>query len=186
MFVIDDLILLAIHAATIQVQFLGGIPAPDQGQLAQVAVKPIVSMFSQYRECIYEGVVVPYSNQTPTTQDKSTNNQANQSVDGRALLVYKRQCPGKAPEKLFLAGEAKSIPGNTGKDTVFVKEFNPADTKEPTWMAQVINTLNHSDSAVATEFRRYANEIKPESDNARSPESQPSNKQTTQEEEKQK
>lgn len=185
MFVIDDLIFIAIQATTIQVQFLGGIPTPNQGQLAQVAVKPVVSMFSKYRECIYEGVVVPYSNQTPTVQGKDANTQPAQGVDGRALLVYKRQCPDKAPEKLFLAGEAKSIPVANGKDTAFVKEFNPADTKEPAWMAQVINTLSHSDSSVATEFRRYANQAKSESDIERPSDSQQTNKSTTQEERQQ-
>ncbi|PXX51109.1 hypothetical protein [Aquitalea magnusonii] len=185
MFLIDDLIYLGIHAATIQVQFLGGIPSPNQEQVAQVAVKPIVSMFSAYRECIYEGVVVPYSKPSPGVQEKDTIAQTTHDIDGRALIVYKRQCPDKAAEKLFLAGEAKSISVVNGKDMVFVKEFNPVDVREPAWMAQVMNTLRHSDSTVASEFRTYANLSKLEPDNVNSTNPESLQKANAQEEIKQ-
>lgn len=156
MFIIDDLIFLGIHAATTQLQFLGGIPTPNQGQIAKSSLKPIVSYFSENRKCIYEGVVVPYSGQTAAGNEQASAAPAASAGDGRALLVYKRQCPGKEPEKLFLAGEAKHIPVANIHDAVFVNEFDPKDTTKPVWMSQVIDTLIHSDSQAALEFRTYA------------------------------
>lgn len=141
---------------------------PPQGAVAEVAFRPVTTIWSDIYECRFTGVMVPYTRDWEEVTDnglvKTVLPPEPNKTAGYAYIINKKTCPGKEPEAMFSTGQwFGGFLGNTGMSNRFrltVTSLNPDPDLRPKWLNQVMGIVAHEAESkpVAKSFLTFTQE----------------------------
>lgn len=145
------------------------VPPMELHGIAPFEAKPLASYFSAERHCRFHGVAVAYErdwevvSENTMTQTKTVLPAEPGKVHSYAVLINKKTCPGKEPERMFLVGSDKVGYAWT-KDRGLVEGWKvmmaslPVEKeKQPQWLPQVMKVIEESEASkpFVKEFADY-------------------------------
>lgn len=142
-------------------------PTPLHG-VATVETQPIASYFSSERKCRYSGLAVPYERDwetediNPLTRVKSIVPAQPGEVEEIAIIINKKTCPGKEPERMLLQGVVRDKIWDVGGKGIgwhiMLTSVSQKEEERPKWFDQVLNVITAAKDTDhrAKEFLEYS------------------------------
>lgn len=175
-----DLILNLAYTAVIMtfgVTLSKPIAPTELHGVTPVEAKPITSFFSAERHCRFTGVAVPYErdweivSENTMTHTKTVIPAALGKIHEYAIILNKKTCPGREPERLFVSGSGstavwKNIGLLEGRK-IMVSTIGKAPEDQPRWLPQVMKVVEAAEPTqpFVKDFLEYsragASEAKP-------------------------
>lgn len=127
------------------------VPPSELHAVVPFEGKPIVSYFSAERHCRFHGVAVPYErdweivSENTMTHTKTVMPPEPGKLHSYAILINKKICPGKEPERMLLGGSGQTSPwkhlGIIEGDKVMMSSISQETEKQPKWLPQVMRVI---------------------------------------------
>lgn len=154
-----DLILNIAYTAVIMtfgVTLSKPIAPTELHGVTTVEAKPITTMFSAERHCRFHGIAVPYErdweivSENTMTHTKTVIPPEPGKIHEYAILINKKTCPGKEPERMFLSGSGstaiwKNIGLLEGRRVMLSTVSNKLED-QPKWLPQVKKVIEAEES----------------------------------------
>jgi hypothetical protein len=147
-----------------------------------VETKPIKPMWSAERHCRFHGLAIPYErdweivSENTLTHTRSVIPPAPGKVHDIAILINKKTCPGKEPERVFLSGSAPDGIWNYGGKglgwKILLTSVGKAPEDQPKWLPQVMKVVEAAEPTqpFVKEFLDYSRAGTPEAQPTPTPE----------------
>lgn len=151
-------------------------------EVTVVETKPIKPMWSAERHCRFHGVAIPYErdweivSENTLTHTRSVIPPAPGKIHDIAILINKKTCPGKEPERVFLSGSAPDGIWNYGGKglgwKILLTSVGKTPEDQPKWLPQVLKVIEGAESSqtFVKEFIEYSREGSTETRPAPTPE----------------
>lgn len=153
------------------------VPPSELHDVVPFEGKPIAPLFSSKGDCRFYGLAVPYErdweivSENTMTHTKTMQPPEPGKIHSYAILVNKKTCPGKEPERMLIGGSSQSSPfmnlGIRERHKVMFTEISPDKEKQPKWLPQVMRVIEEAETTqpVVKDFLDYSRagipEVKP-------------------------
>lgn len=146
------------------------VPQSELHQVVPYEGKPITTIFSAERHCRFTGVAVPYErdweiiSENTMTHSKTVLPPEPGMIHSYAVILNKKTCPGKEPERVLLGGTEMtgSLFGvNRGiveRAKVMFTQISKNPDEQPKWLPQVMKVIEAAESTqpFVKEFLDYS------------------------------
>lgn len=184
---IIDLLATIVHTTVLLnygVEVVQPVPPSELHAVLPFEGRPVAPLWSSARDCRYSGVVVPYErdwevvSENTMTHTKTVLPPEPGKVHSYAILINKKTCPGKAPERIFIgaSGKTRSLFGEVGiikGDTITATDISAKPEEQPKWLPQVMKVIEAAEPTqpIVKEFLDYSRTGAPKTEPLPAPES---------------
>lgn len=127
------------------------VPPTELHKVVPFEGKPITTIFSSERHCRFTGVAVPYErdweivSENTMTHTKTVIPPEPGKIHEYAILINKKTCPGKEPERMLISGSGmtaiwKNIGLLEGRK-IMVSSVGKTLEDQPKWLPQVMKVI---------------------------------------------
>lgn len=150
-----DLLATIVHTTallTYGVEVMQPIPPSKLHAVVAFEGRPVAPLFSSARDCRYYGIAVPYErdweivSENTMTHTKTVQPPEPGKIHSYAIIINKKTCPGKEPERMFIgaSGKTRSLFGEVGiikGDTLMATDISAKPEEQPKWLPQVMKVI---------------------------------------------
>lgn len=170
---IIDLLATIVHTTVLLnygVQLVQPVPPSNLHAVLPFEGRPVAPLWSSARDCRYSGIAVPYErdwevvSENTMTHTKTVLPPALGKVHSYAVIINKKTCPGKEPERMFIGGSGQTGGGiirDAGimkGDSITATAISAKPEEQPKWLPQVIKVIEAAEPAqpFVKEFLDYS------------------------------
>jgi hypothetical protein len=153
---IIDLLATIVHTTallTYGVEVIQPVPPSELHAVVPFEGRPVAPFFSSARDCRYYGIAVPYARDWEIVSENTLTNTKTVlppepgKIHSYAILINKKTCPGKEPERMLIGGSDQSGTGifrNIGlikRESFMATDISANPKEQPKWLNQVMKVI---------------------------------------------